>query len=121
MQYFLAINPKLPTRNPEATKAFYSEKLGFTLIGDYGDYLLLQRENVEIHFFLHQTLVPQENYGQVYIRVQEIESLYKAFQKAGIDIHPNAPLQRKPWGQREFSLLDPDFNLLTFGEEMNKD
>jgi hypothetical protein len=25
-------------------------------------------------------------------------------------------LETKPWGQREFSLLDPDNNLLTFGE-----
>jgi hypothetical protein len=25
-------------------------------------------------------------------------------------------LATKPWGQREFSLLDPDHNLLTFGE-----
>ena len=27
-------------------------------------------------------------------------------------------LQIKPWGQKEFSLLDPDYNLLTFGESM---
>jgi hypothetical protein len=25
-------------------------------------------------------------------------------------------MEIKPWGQKEFSLLDPDNNLLTFGE-----
>ncbi len=33
-------------------------------------------------------------------------------------IHPNDPLQIKPWGQKEFSLLDPDHNLLTFGQSV---
>jgi hypothetical protein len=28
-----------------------------------------------------------------------------------------APLENKPWQQREFSLLDPDNNLLTFGQD----
>jgi len=34
-------------------------------------------------------------------------------------IHPNAPLEAKPWGQLEFFLLDPDNNLLTFGQELD--
>jgi hypothetical protein len=33
-----------------------------------------------------------------------------------IPIHPNGHLETKPWGQIEFSLLDPDYNLLTFGQ-----
>jgi hypothetical protein len=37
-------------------------------------------------------------------------------QERGVAIHPNGQLALKPWGQREFSLLDPDNNLLTFGE-----
>lgn len=35
----------------------------------------------------------------------------------GVTVHPNGHLQTKPWGQREFALLDPDNNLLTFGQE----
>jgi hypothetical protein len=33
-----------------------------------------------------------------------------------MEIHPNGKLQTKPWGQKEFSILDPDNNLLTFGQ-----
>ena len=38
----IAINPKLPMRNKEATKEFYIKKLGFNEIADYADYILLK-------------------------------------------------------------------------------
>jgi hypothetical protein len=63
-------------------------------------------------------LNPLENYGQVYIRTNDIENVYETFLKNGVAIHPNDPLQIKPWGQKEFSLLDPDHNLLTFGQSV---
>ena len=90
--------------------------LGFTLLGDYGDYILVGLNDVEIHFFLFTELNPQENYGQVYIRVSNIDQLFLKIIGNGVQIHPNGSLANKPWRQREFSLLDPDYNLLTFGE-----
>jgi catechol 2,3-dioxygenase-like lactoylglutathione lyase family enzyme len=112
------INPKLPMRDKSLTKAFYINQLGFTEIADYGDYLILQKDQIEIHFFEFKALNPKENYGQVYIRTNAIENLYDYFLDNKIHIHPNAPLQTKPWGQKEFALLDPDNNLLTFGESV---
>jgi hypothetical protein len=85
-------------------------------MADYGDYLLLEKDGVEIHFFEFKTLDPLENYGQIYIRTNQIEALYNQLLDVNVTIHPNAPLQRKPWGQMEFSLLDPDHNLITFGQ-----
>jgi hypothetical protein len=35
-----------------------------------------------------------------------------------VTIHPNGNLAMKPWGQKEFALLDPDNNLLTFGQSI---
>jgi len=52
----------------------------------------------------------------VYIRTDAIEQLYQSFLENNIAIHPNGKLETKPWGQLEFSILDPDNNLLTFGE-----
>lgn len=112
------INPKLPMRDKNLTKEYYINKLQFKEVADYGDYLLLKKGNIEIHFFLFATLDPKENYGQVYIRTNDVENLYQFFLSNNISIHPNAPLQIKPWGQKEFSLLDPDNNLLTFGQEV---
>ncbi|KXK40192.1 MAG: bleomycin resistance protein [Bacteroidetes bacterium OLB9] len=112
------INPKLPMRDKNATKDFYLTKLGFIELGDYGDYLLIKKDGIEIHFFEFKDLDPKENYGQVYIRTNDIDNLYQSFLDNKIDIHPNGKLQTKPWGQKEFSVLDPDSNLLTFGQSI---
>lgn len=113
-----AIHPKLPMRHKAATKAYYIDTLGFTLCGEdgYEDYLMLRKDKVELHFFEFKDLNPAENDGQVYIRTDDIDALYQSLIEAGVPIHPNAPLETKPWRQREFSLLDPDNNLLTFGQ-----
>lgn len=110
------INPKLPMRDKIATKEFYLNQLGFGEIADYGDYLLIKKDNVEIHFFEFKDLDPKENYGQVYIRTTDIDNLYQSLLNNKVSIHPNGTLQTKPWGQKEFALLDPDNNLLTFGQ-----
>jgi hypothetical protein len=112
------INPKLPMRNINTTREYYINKLGFEVFGNYQltDYLMVQKDNIQIHFFAHNTLNPIENYGQVYIRVKDIDAFYQSLFDKKVVIHPNGHLATKPWGQREFSLLDPDHNLLTFGE-----
>lgn len=114
------IHPKLPMRSKSATKDFYIARLGFHELGSpgYDQYLMIRKENVEIHFFEYKELNPKENYGQVYIRTNDIDGLYQWLIDNNIPIHPNAPLRQMPWGQKEFSLLDPDNNLLTFGSKI---
>jgi hypothetical protein len=113
------INPKLPMRDKSVTRDFYINKLGFALWGgDYEEYLMVQKDNVQIHFFEFKELNPLENYGQVYIRTDNIETLYQSFLDNQISIHPDGDLQTTSWGQTEFSILDPDNNLLTFGQSL---
>lgn len=113
-----AINPKLPMRDKRLTKDFYINKLDFKEFGsaDYEGYLMVEKDNIQIHFFEFKELNPEENYGQVYIRTNEIDKLYQSLLDNKVSIHPNGAIQLKPWGQRAFSLLDPDNNLLTFGQ-----
>lgn len=105
-------------RNPDLTKQFYCQGLDFTLSSDYGDYLIVEKDNAEIHFFAFKELDIVQNYGQIYIRCTDIESLHDQLIEKNISIHPGGPLQVKPWGQKEFSILDPDNNLLTFGQSI---
>ena len=112
------INPKLPMRDKNVTREFYISQLGFQEIGDYEGYIMVQKDKIEIHFFEFKELDPKENYGQVYIRTEDIDSLYKSMLDNKTEIHPNGTLQTKPWGQKEFALLDPDNNLLTFGQSI---
>ncbi len=113
----LEVNPKLPICNKEITKDYYLNKLGFKQFGaDYDAYLMIERDHIQLHFFEFKDLDPKENYGQVYIRTKEIERLYQSFLDNKVRIHPNSLLEVKPWGMKEFALLDTDFNLLTFGQ-----
>jgi catechol 2,3-dioxygenase-like lactoylglutathione lyase family enzyme len=112
------IIPKLPMRDKAASKDFYLNQLGFKEFGnsDYPGYLMVEKDNLQIHFFEFRELDPKENYGQVYIRTNDIDSLYQEMLDKNLTIHPAGDLQIKPWGQKEFSMLDPDNNLLTFGQ-----
>jgi len=114
------INPKLPMRNKAITRDFYINKLDFREFGnaDYEGYLMVQKDSIQIHFFEFKELDTKENYGQVYIRTDNIEELYLSMLDNKLSIHPAGHLQIKPWGQKEFSMLDPDNNLLTFGQKV---
>ena len=96
------IHPKLPMRDKAVTRDYYINKLGFQEFGkvDYEGYLMVQKDQIEIHFFEFKELDPKENYGQVYIRTNDIDNLYQSLIDKEIDIHPNGPLQTKPWGQK---------------------
>lgn len=110
------IHPKLPMRDKAATLECYVHQLGFEVVGgDYEDYLMVRKDQVEIHFFKFSELDPKENYGQVYIRTDDIETWYRLVKSNNVK---TTLLEEKAWGQREFSILDPDNNLLTFGEAL---
>lgn len=119
---FQAIIPKLPARDLSATKAFYEEYLDFRQVGaTYTDYLMLALDQIELHFFLHGELNVLENYGMCYIRVAYIEALYKTLMAKKAHFPEFSDLETRPWGQKEFSIIDPDHNLLTFGEALGGD
>jgi hypothetical protein len=121
--YDLAI-PILPSRSVGATVAFY-KPLGFEggpHAADSG-YAILRRGAVELHFFTHRELVPAESSAGCYIRVHDVESVYRAFRASPLPrtgIPRMEPLEDKPWGLREFALVDPDGNLLRVGQIIAK-
>lgn len=49
------------------------------------------------------------------MRIEGVDALYAQCLAFGI-VHPNATLQTPAWGSREFAVLDPDGNLVTFAQ-----
>jgi hypothetical protein len=84
-------------------------------------YLMIEKDQIEIHFFEYKDLNPKENYGMVYIRTDNIEAWYQLALDQQLAMPKGVFLEEKPWQQKEFSLLDPDHNLLTFGQSMDID
>ncbi|MBK8976305.1 MAG: VOC family protein [Planctomycetes bacterium] len=112
--------PTLPSRSLPATVTFY-ERLGFTgrLLGVGDSYAVLTRGSIELHFFTHPALRPAESIAGCYIRVADADALFAAFRTAAL---PATGIPRldaigdKPWGMREFAVVDEDGNLLRIGQ-----
>ena len=114
--------PQLPSRAIDKTIAFY-RRFGFDgeVASPNNDYAILDRGSVELHFFLHETLIPAESSFSCYIRVGDVEAVYRAFGAAKLPsrgIPRMEPLENKPWGMREFAVVDEDGTLIRIGQEL---
>jgi len=113
--------PILPSRSLGDTLSFF-RTLGFEgKVHGHGDYAIIHRGTVELHFITHRELVPAESSAMCYVRVPDVEGLYQAFASAKL---PRAGIPRmdaledKPWGMREFAIVDPAGNLLRIGQTL---
>ena len=117
--FFLQPIPVLPSLDIARTVEFYTTILGFrTYYHADNSYAILRRDNSEIHFWACDEKYLPENSG-CRINVLRIEPLFEEYNARGI-VHPHAPLTTKPWRTKEFGIVDPDGNLLTFFEWESK-
>ena len=109
--------PTLPSLQIDETFAFYGA-IGFAKESDYGEYGIVRRDTMEIHFWKCDDRAICEASG-CYIRVADVDALFA-------DIAPKvAPpgrvsetVEDQPWGMREFYVWDPHGNLLRIGQEI---
>ena len=113
VKHILSAVPVLPALDLEQTLDYYEGKLGFTILSEYPGYALLERDGAELHFFECEDKYLADNSG-CYLRVENIEALHEEL--ANADITTLHPLEVKPWGMKEFSLIDVNGNLLRFGQ-----
>lgn len=125
--------PNLPARDFDATAAMYA-RAGFSETNRYPDYLIVERGDVELHFSLDPGMDPGSTAGVAYLRVDDVETFHAELVAAGFEVLTDhelrarwdrgGPLERisaledKPWGLREFALLDVDNNLLRVGQPL---
>ena len=108
--------PTLPMCEIRETRAFY-EQLGFRTGHwrmDPEEYLILRRDELELHFFALPGLDPLDNVARCYLRVDDVEGLNQEFRDSGMQ-GLSCPADQ-PWGMREFELVDPSGNRLRVGQ-----
>lgn len=113
------VNPILPVQDVEEAIAFYRDALGFAETFRYGEpasYAGLAQGPIEIHLSRVDDIAIAAQ-TQVRIHVENIEPLYEECAARGL-IHPNSHLATKPWGTREFGLLDPGGVCITIYEDL---
>jgi catechol 2,3-dioxygenase-like lactoylglutathione lyase family enzyme len=114
MEMTMAV-PIIPARDIEASAAWYRDNLGFEVVHTEDEYGIVERDGIGVHFWGPSGIEPRESMTMYRIRVSGIDELYEHCRGRGI-VHPNGPLEAKPWGAREFAVLDGDGNQLTFFE-----
>lgn len=112
-------DPVLASLDIPKSVAFYEEKLGFKRSWCDEGYGIVNREQISIHFWHCKDKIFPEN-TSCYIYVDNVDQLYKEYQKAAV-IHPNGQLEDKPWGVREFAILDNYGNLIRIGQLLSSD
>jgi len=119
-----SVEAELFVADIKASCAFFTEKLGFTVVFTYGEppfYGQVKRDVARLN--LRMVCEPvyvgdireREDLLAVSMTVgtaAEIKQLYLQYQAAGIDFYQQ--LRQEPWGARTFIVRDPDGNLLLF-------
>ncbi len=115
-----AVTPLIPSgADVERVIAFYEQQLGFETVhreGDPATMAIVKRGSAEI---MLQQNVDRHVAEQTALRIQVdgVEGLYAEYQaKGGSMIHPIGKLEAKPWGSKEFAVLDPAGVCIAFYE-----
>lgn len=112
---FISATPVLASLDIARSVGFYCTQLGFqSVYCEPGTYGIVARGAVSIHFWACNDRHIAES-TSCRVRVLGVDGLYALCMRLAV-VHPNAPLEAKPWGTREFGILDPDGNLVTFAE-----
>jgi len=119
-----AAEPQLFVSDIKASCDFFTSKLGFTVVFQYGEppfYGQVKRDGARLNLrcvaspLIDEALRDRENLLSAAITVdtaEDIKQLFLEFQAAGIAFHQ--PLKHEPWGAKDFIVKDPDGNLVLF-------
>ena len=120
MTQFVSAVPIIPARDVEVSTGWYRDRLGFTVFHTEREYGIVGRGESWIHFWGPSEIEPARSNTMIRLGVRGIDELYEQCVRDEI-VHPNARLEEKPWGFREFSVTDHDGNLVTFFEPPDGD
>lgn len=128
---FLTATPAFAVSDLKRSIEFYCGQCGYSEIARGPGFALLQRGGVALHLWLADDSSWKDRDGtepvvsgaesflsgtvSCRIEVTGISELYDQMEPLGV-VHPRAPLKRAGYPAREFAILDPDGNLITFFE-----
>jgi catechol 2,3-dioxygenase-like lactoylglutathione lyase family enzyme len=110
---FNGISPVFPVADVPAAVAFYRERLGFDLGWIWGDpptHASVCRGAVGISLALEPS---DAGSGEAYVELRGIDAYYAELRGRNVEL---GELHDRPYGMRDFALIDLDGNRLVFGE-----
>jgi catechol 2,3-dioxygenase-like lactoylglutathione lyase family enzyme len=127
---FRSPTPALPAQDVARALSFYTDVLGFETVHVEEGFALLRRDATTVSLWgatdeswresfdpEHPVCSGAESFiagtASCSVEVDGVDELYAHCNERGI-VHPNGHISDQPWGTREFGILDPDGNLVTF-------
>ncbi|WP_354569807.1 bleomycin resistance protein [Glaciihabitans sp. UYNi722] len=112
--------PNLPSRNFDATEAFYCG-FGFERAFRDAGWMILTRDGLQLEFFPFPGLDPLSSNFMCCLRVADVDDLHDAIRRSGVPDVITAmprlhPVRMQKWGLRAGYLVDPDGTQLTLIE-----
>ncbi len=127
--------PALPVAAMERSKDFYGRKLGFDLIYEEDGFAIFACDGIEVHLWAATDVDWQARGVSVErpivsgaesflagtascrLQIEGIDEFYSECRAQEI-LHPRGALRDQAYGSREFAVVDPDNNLITFFEPL---
>ncbi|HMN45391.1 MAG TPA: VOC family protein [Povalibacter sp.] len=111
---FEAVTPRLPVANVEKALAFYVDQLGFQVGWKWGNPVThgnVCRDSISLDLIS----APEGRHGtaMAYVQLSGVDAYFSELK--GRDLGVSKPEDR-PYGMRDFEVVDPDGNRLAFGE-----
>ena len=104
--------PELPLNDVPAGVAYYRDVLGFSINYEQQDLGVMYRDSVTL--LLVQKTPDRHSIGSCYVYIRDADALHAELLAKGAKVQ-GEPVS-KPWGLRDFSVLDLEGNCITFGQ-----
>jgi uncharacterized glyoxalase superfamily protein PhnB len=104
--------PELPLADVPTGVAYYRDVLGFRVNSQQHEIGVMDRDSVRL--LLIARTERHRGIGSCYVYVRDADALHAEL--VAKDANVQGPPVSRPWGLREFSVLDPEGHQLTFGQ-----
>jgi catechol 2,3-dioxygenase-like lactoylglutathione lyase family enzyme len=117
MARLIRLTPMLQTTDFPATIAFYSEVLGFALVGRWPDeapqWCMLSRGDVRVMFMTNEHCGPPSLSGTLYIETDDVLAIHQSLE-GRVEILWGPEVYH--YGMLEFAIKDPNGYTISFGQ-----
>lgn len=111
---FDTVTPRLPVSDMEVALAFYCDQLGFQIGWKWGNpatHVNVCRDSVSLDLIL--TPPGRRGPAMAYIQLSGVDSYFAELKEREV---PADEPENRPYGMRDFEVVDPNGNRLAFGE-----
>jgi catechol 2,3-dioxygenase-like lactoylglutathione lyase family enzyme len=114
MAKFVAVTPRLPVSDVDKALDFYVNRLGFQLGWKWGNPLThanVCRDSIALD--LVASPAGRVGTAMAYIELSGVDAYFAELKERNVE---SSVLQDRPYGMRDFEVVDPCGNRLAFGE-----